>query len=129
MKFMLDHNLRSAAECLGDIGRVRVATLQTYGLPQHTDDVPLIKFAESKNLILVTNDRATIDEKKYPPQTHAGIIIFKGNELPKKEVVCARMKRLYQSGSRKSLRRNVTHLHKNKAVIYHSQTEFTELKF
>lgn len=109
---MLDYNLKGklVLECLGRLGAVDVKTTIECGYKQNeTDPVLINKGTLEHNRLLVTRDKNTIDEKKYKPCTHGGIIIIK-HARPTPDMVCDWMKAFIQSGKRAYAKGHVTYL-------------------
>jgi len=53
-----------------------VTKVQNIGLEGKEDEI-ILKYAQERNLTLVTYDRGFGNIRKYPPSTHSGIIIIK----------------------------------------------------
>jgi hypothetical protein len=116
LKLMVDYNLDPAAIAgLNKIGSIKAKRSIDYGLSQGADDKDLVY--NKKRCVLLTGDFRSIDEQKYPPCQHEGIIILKEQRaLPEKIVAC--VKALSQSGYRKETSHNVIYLWEKKAIIH-----------
>ena len=76
MKFKLDENMpRDAATRLSDEG-YDVETVIGEGLGGE-DDPPVLRAATDEGRILLTFDLDFADIRRYPPGTHAGIVVFR----------------------------------------------------
>jgi hypothetical protein len=113
---MVDYCLNPAAiEGLNDIGSVKAKRTTDYGFPQGADDKDLVY--NKKRCVLLTGDFRSIDEEKYPPCQHEGIIILKEQRAsPEKIVAC--VKAFSRSGYRKETSHNVVYLWEDKAIIH-----------
>ena len=75
MRFKLDENMpRDAATRLIDEG-YDVETVIGEGLGGE-DDPPVLRAATDEGRILLTFDLDFADIRRYPPGTHAGIVVF-----------------------------------------------------
>ena len=95
----------------------------------YTEDPELIQLGRRERFILLTSDVNSINIKKFPPCTHAGIIKMMG--MPSKEDVLARLHKLLRSGPHylKQIRSHVTHLTDEGATIYKEHNETVEVRF
>lgn len=76
MKVKLDENLpASLAELLRSHGH-DVATVRDENL-SGASDVRLVKASAAERRVLLTYDREFADVRRYPPGTHAGIVVFR----------------------------------------------------
>jgi hypothetical protein len=116
LKLMVDYNLDPAAiDGLNGIGPVKAQRTTDYGFAKGADDKDLVY--NGKRCVLLTGDFRSINERKYPPCQHDGIIILREQRaLPEKIVAC--VKAFAQSGYRKETWHNVIHLWLTKAIIH-----------
>ena len=76
MKFKLDENMPTdLVICLRDCGH-DVMNVMEEGLAGE-DDLPVLKAATRENRILLTFDLDFADIRRYPPGSHAGIVVFR----------------------------------------------------
>ncbi len=118
LKLMVDYNLNDP-EIMSElqrIGALKAKTIIECGFKQDTDDNTLVGATEDHGLLL-TGDKNTIDEHKYRPCTHGGIIIIK-HRRPTPQEIFRRMKAFCESGERKHAKGHVTHLMKDGGIIY-----------
>jgi hypothetical protein len=108
---MVDYNLKDKLilECLRKLGALDVKTTIECGYLQDTKDPILVRGTSEKKRLLLTKDRATIDEFAYPPCSHGGIIII-DHKRPTPDMVCDWMKSFIQSGQRAYAKHHVTYL-------------------
>jgi len=113
---MVDYNLNPAAiDGLNEIGSVKAKRTTDYGFSQGAADKDLVY--NKKRCVLLTGDFRSIDEQKYPPCQHEGIIILREQRAsPEKIVAC--IKAFSQSGYRKETSHNVIYLWEKKAIIH-----------
>src|SRR5437660_5667841 len=116
LKLMVDYNLNPAAiEGLNEIGSVKAKRTTDYGFAQGADDRDLVY--NKKRCVLLTGDFRGIDEERFPPCRHEGIIILKERRAsPEKIVACVKV--FSQSGYRKETSYNVVYLWQNRAIIH-----------
>lgn len=79
MKVKLDENLPAD---LGELLRTAgydVASVTEEGLAGH-DDPPVLQAATGEDRTLMSFDRGFADIRRYPPGTHAGIVVFRLND-------------------------------------------------
>ena len=130
IKLMIDHNFgKPVADQLNTIGPIKAATTLEYGFPQNADDEDIIASTEEHNCLLLTHDFNSINETKYPPCTHGGIIIFKHKQwFP--ETVREAVNALCLSGRRKEAEHSVTYLFSDRAIMHrHSEPFYLEVRF
>lgn len=85
MRFKLDENLpRSAAEPLRDFGH-DVDSVVDEGIAG-TDDRTVLKAATAGGRVVVTLDRGFGDVRRYPPGSHAGIVIVRVDDQSPRSV-------------------------------------------
>jgi hypothetical protein len=117
------------AEALNnDISFVKAKTTFECGFVQGTEDSVLIAGAKTENRILLTFDRNTIDKGRYPPCTHAGIIVIKGKHWAPDDIA-KRLKTFAHSGKRKLLMHSVTYLHRDHAVVHQHNGKQDRISF
>jgi hypothetical protein len=109
---MVDYNLKDplVLDCLRKLGALDVKTTIDCGYKQSEKDPVLInKGTLEQNRLLLTRDKNTIDEKKFKPCSHGGVIIIK-HPRPTANMICAWMKAFIQSGKRAYAKSHVTYL-------------------
>jgi predicted nuclease of predicted toxin-antitoxin system len=80
LRFKLDENIpRDAATRLREEGH-DVTTVLDEGLGGEADP-PVLKAATDEDRILITFDLDFADVRQYPPGTHAGIVVFRLQDL------------------------------------------------
>lgn len=128
IKLMIDTTFgKPVADALKVIGVVKVMTTIEYGFRYNAGDSEIIRKIKKDKYLLFTHDGSTINERRYHPCTHAGIIIFEG--IWSEEKIVERMKTFCQSGHKKLAPRCVTHLYEEKAIIYRHGEEVIEVPF
>lgn len=130
LKIMVDETFDGpVADALNDnVAFVKAKTTFDCGFAQGAADRVLITKAKAQNRLLLTFDRNTIDKRRYPPCTHAGIIIVKGKAWSPEGIV-TRMNAFAKSGNRKLLIHSVTYLHRDRAVIHQHNDKRDEIWF
>lgn len=118
LKVMIDEDFIDprTIECLKKLSSLKVKTIFECGFQMGEKDAVLISSTEDFG-VLLTGDKNTIDERKYPPCSHGGIIIVK-HKRPSADEICKRMKAFCLSGHRALAKNHVTHLYATHAVIY-----------
>lgn len=126
---MIDHTFgEPVAEKLNKLSAITAATTITRGFSDRRHDDDLVGFTKGDGCILLTFDHNTINEYKYPPCTHGGIIIVKGDWFP--ETIFTGIKRLCESGHRKVVPNHVTHLYvEQKRALIKTHKEEIPLNF
>jgi predicted nuclease of predicted toxin-antitoxin system len=81
-KFLIDEDMpRSAAVVLRDAGHT-AEDVRDVGLRGHGDQ-EIFDYAQARGAILITGDKGFSNTLRFPPGTHAGIIVVRlPNELP-----------------------------------------------
>ena len=127
LKLMIDYNLDpQVAECLNKLGAVKAKTIIDYGFKSNAEDTDLVY--NKHRCTLRTADKRTINETRFPPCEHDGIIPIK--ELrPSREKICACIKALCHSGHRKKVSHNVIHLWEDRAIIHKHEGKREEILF
>ena len=130
LKIMVDETFgEPVADALNkDIASIKAKTTFDCGFAQGTGDRDLIDKGKRLNRILLTFDRNTIDQRRYPPCSHAGIIIVKDKHWTTRSIV-KELKAFTQTGNRKLVLHSVTHLHRDHAVIYQHEGRKDEIWF
>jgi hypothetical protein len=111
-----------------NIAFVRARTTFDCGFVQGTVDQVLIREGKRLGRVLLTYDKTTINEKHYPPCSHAGIIIIKDGRWSSEKIV-KEVKALARSGNRRLASHNVIHLHHDHAVIHKHNGEKQSVRF
>jgi hypothetical protein len=131
LKLMVDYNIDPAVVGeLNTLGAVKAKTIIDYGFKQDAEDRELIYRGTNHNrCVLLTADNQSIDEHKYPPCGHGGIILIKPKR-PSKETIVTLVKAFCQSGHRSKASHNVVHLWADRATIYkhHGEREDVHLR-
>lgn len=85
-RFLVDEDLpRSTAVALRQAGHT-AEDVRDIGLRGHTDQA-VFEYAQSVGAILVTADKGFANVLRFPPGSHAGIMLVRvPNELPTREV-------------------------------------------
>ncbi len=128
-KLMVDNDFgKPVADAVNEIGsNVTAKTTVENGHDADEDDDVLIAYGAEKNWILLTHDKNTINERKFPPCNHAGIIIIK-EEFWFPETIVASLRALRSSGKGSLVSHHVTHLFPDKAIIHtHTGKEIVRL--
>jgi hypothetical protein len=123
---MIDEDLQDqrVIALLSKLKALKVKTTFECGFAQGTEDKTLVR-ATGENGLLLTADKNTIDERKYKPCCHGGIIIVK-HKRPTPDELYRRLKAFCQSGKRSLAKNHVTHLYGDRAVIHtHHQDPIT----
>lgn len=128
-KLMVDNDFgKPVADAVNGLGsNVTAKTTVEHGHPSDEDDDVLVAYGAQHNCVLLTHDKNTINERKFPPCKHAGIIIVKEKHWFPESIV-AGIKALRQSGRGGLVSHHVTHLFPDKAIIHtHTGTEEVRL--
>ena len=126
LKLMIDYNIDpKVVECLNKLGAVKAKTIIEYGFRPNAEDSQLVY--NDHRCALLTADKRTINEKKFPPCEHHGIILIK-EDRASKDKICACIKALCRSGHRKKVSHNVIHLWEKKAIIHKHDKEVEEVQ-
>lgn len=131
LKVMVDYCLKDPEiiEKLETLGALDVKTTIECGYFPHTkDDVLVWEGTQEKDRILLTGDFKTIDEHRYKPCHHGGIIIIH-HPRPSPDIVFAYVKAFLQSGERKYAKKHVTHITKNAVKIVTHEKEPVIVEF
>jgi predicted nuclease of predicted toxin-antitoxin system len=85
-RFLVDEDMpRSTAEALRQAG-YRAEDVRDLGLRGHTDQ-EVFEYAQALRAVLVTADKGFANALRFPPGSHAGIVVVRvPNELPTQEV-------------------------------------------
>jgi hypothetical protein len=116
---MVDYDLIDplVIKALHKIGAVDVKTIIECGFQPWTSDKTLVSATSEKRRILLSANFNDINEHKYPPCLHGGIILIK-HARPSPEVVYDRIKAFSKSGQRSLAKSHVTHLNASGATIH-----------
>jgi len=109
---MVDYNLKDPdiIQKLNSLGALDVKTTIELGYAQNAKDRELIWGATLKeDRILLTRDYRTIDERKFTPCKHGGVVILH-HQRPSADVVQKMVNALLKSGERKHAKGHVTHI-------------------
>lgn len=119
LKLMVDETFgKPVADALNEaIASVKAKTTLECGFAQGTSDRELISKAKKLDRVLLTFDHNTIDKRRYPPCSHAGIIIIKDKQWTKESIV-RELSAFGRSGNRKLVIHSVTYLHRDHAVVH-----------
>lgn len=130
LKLMVDYCLvdPDILNALKTIRSVRVKTTIECGFNQGEKDKVLVAATEPKHRILLTANFNDINERKYPPCGHGGIILI-NHPRPDSAVVLERVKAFVLSGSKSEAKGHVTYLNKDKAIIHKLHKEKREVRF
>ena len=123
LKLMIDYAFgKPVADILNTIRVVDAKTTTDYGFRQNAEDEEIIRGIENGGYLLLTHDRNTIDEYRFPPCSHAGIIIIRDKRWTE-EKVYERVRAFCRSGKKKFALHSVTYLHSEGAMILtHDET-------
>lgn len=115
---MVDYNLIDPEIIRGleNFGALDVKTILECGFNQNAKDKELIKGTSDLDRILLTGDFRSIDENKYKPCEHGGIMIIK-EKRPFPSDVIALVKAFLQCGQRRFAKHHVTYLKKDSLKI------------
>ncbi len=118
LKIMVDEDFLDprTLKCLSRLRALKVKTVIECGFAMGAKDTVLVQATGEEGLLL-TGDKNTINERKYPPCTHGGILIIK-HARPTPDEICRRVRAFCLSGHRAKAKNHVTHLHADKAIIY-----------
>lgn len=105
------------AEALNQIRVVDAKTTTDHGFQQNAEDEEIIRNIADDGYLFLTHDRNTIDEHRFPPCSHGGIIIVRDKRWTE-EKVFERVKDFCQSGQKSLAPHCVTYLHEDGAIIH-----------
>jgi hypothetical protein len=109
IRLLIDHNFgQPVADKLNELKYVSAITTIESGFSQRRSDADLVSFTTEDGCVFITHDHNTINEHRYPPCSHGGIIVIQGDWFP--ETVLAMFKKLWNSGSRRLIQSHVTRL-------------------
>lgn len=112
LKLLTDYHFgRPVADRLNDLGAVTAthSTGDRYQFKKDEDDDVIVRRIKDDGYIFLTHDRNTIKADKFPPCSHAGIIIIKDSRWSE-EKVFERIRALCLSGQRKLAAHAITYL-------------------
>ena len=105
MKIKLDENLPADLRELLHTAKHDTATVSEQGLAG-CDDPPILQAATAEGRILMTFDTDFADIRRYPPGTHAGIVVFRLRDQRWKTLQRP-VRRLVATGALKEVRRGL----------------------
>jgi hypothetical protein len=115
---MIDHVFgKPVADILSDIRVVDTKTTLEHGFRPHAEDEEIIRNIADDGYIFLTHDRNTIDEYRFPPCSHGGIIIIRDKRWTEEKVL-ERIRDFCQCGYKKLAPHSVTYLHAEGAIIH-----------
>lgn len=119
LKLMIDYNFgEPVANILNhNIRVVDAKTTIDHGFRDNAEDDEIIRNIADDGYILLTHDRSTINEYRFPPCSHGGIIIIRDKRWTEEKVL-ERVKDFCQSGHKKLAPHCVTYLHEDGAIIH-----------
>jgi hypothetical protein len=115
-------------EALRSIKSLDVKKTLDCGFNPWTHDQTLVEATEPQRRLLVTGNFRNINEKRYPPCGHGGIILI-NHPSPTGRVVGERMRAFARAGGRSHAKGHVTYLNRDKAVVHKLYKEITEVRF
>ncbi len=117
LNLMVDHVFgEPVARKLNEWGSIKASTIGGYGFRQNEKDDVLIESLEENNCLLLTHDHNTINERRYQPCSHGGIIVIPHDKWTP-DYVFERVKAFILSGKKALAEHCVTYLHPKKAII------------
>lgn len=131
LKIMIDEDLldKRTVAALQKVGSaVDVKTIFECNLKSGTKDKTLVAATTTKRRILLTANFNDINERKYKPCEHGGIILI-GHPNPSPEVVCNRLQAFCRSGKRSQAKGHVTYLRDDKFTIHKLHKEKIEERY
>jgi Domain of unknown function (DUF5615) len=130
LKIMVDYDLvdKRVIEALRRIGSVDVKTIIECGFEQDAHDKTLVAATDKQRRLLLTANYRNINEHRYEPCNHGGIILIK-HPRPTPDAVYARMKAFCQSGHRSLAKRHVTYLKEDGYTIHKLYSEVIEERY
>jgi hypothetical protein len=105
------------ANALNAIRVVNAKTTIEHGFRQNAEDEEIIRNIADDGYLFLTHDRNTIDERRFPPCSHGGIIIIRDKRWSE-EKVFQRVRDFCLSGQKKLAPHCVTYLHEKGAIIH-----------
>jgi hypothetical protein len=123
---LLDKRTIAALRSLGSA--VSVKTIEECSLALGTKDKILVAATKRKRRVLLTANYNDINESRYKPCGHGGIILI-DHPRPSPEVVCARLKAFCRSGKRSQAKGHVTYLRADKFTIHKLHGEKIEERY
>lgn len=131
LKVMVDEDLldKRTIAALQTIGAaVDVKTILECNLALGTKDKVLVSATSTKRRILLTANYNDINEHKYKPCEHGGIILI-DHPNPSPEVVRNRLRAFCRSGKRSHAKGHVTYLRADKFIIHKEHKEKIEERY
>lgn len=112
MKIKIDENLPDDLARLLRDAHYDVATVEEEALAGY-DDPPVLQAATAEDRILMSFDLGFADIRKYPPGTHAGIVVFRLTDQRWKTLQKP-VRRLVSTGALQELRRGLAIVDENR---------------
>lgn len=115
LKLMVDYNLKDPdiLQKLNSLGALDVKTTIELGYAQNAKDRDLILSATLKeDRILLTRDYNTINEHRFTPCMHGGVVILH-HRRPSADVVKKMVNALLKCGERRHAKGHVTHIRRD----------------
>lgn len=130
LKIIVDEDLLDPdiIDALKGIGVLHVKTLLECDLSCGTKDGPLVARAKAKERLLLTANYVDINERRFPPCTHGGIISI-DHKQPTAKIVRERIKAFCASGKKSSAKGHVTYLKEGKFIIHKLHKEKIEERY
>lgn len=130
LKIMVDEDLLDPdiVGALKGVGVLHVKTLFECELRQGAKDTALVDKARAKRRLLLTANYVDINERKFPPCTHGGIILI-DHKQPTAKIVRDRIKAFCASRQKSSAKGHVTYLKEGKFVIHKLHREKVEERY
>jgi len=128
LKVMVDEDLldKRTIAALHELGTaVAVKTILECGFALGSKDSVLVEATTTQRRILLTANFNDINERRYRPCEHGGIILI-DHPNPSPEVVSSRLKAFCKSGKRSQARGHVTYLKADKFIIHKLHKEKLE---
>jgi hypothetical protein len=131
LKLMVDEDLldKRTVAALHEVGAaVDVKTMLECNYPLGTKDYILVAATVEKRRILLTANYNDINENKYPPCGHGGIILI-DHPRPSPDEVISRLKSFCRSGKRSQAKGHVTYLRADGFTIHKLHREKVEGRY
>jgi hypothetical protein len=127
---MVDYDLvdPEILDALRRIKSVSVKTTIECGFDPWTKDGTLVDATSTKRRLLLTANYRDINERRYKPCLHGGILLIH-HPKPSWETVYERMKAFSESGGRSQAKGHVTYLKAEKAIVHKLFKEVVEVPF
>ena len=107
-RFLVDENLGTdVLSFLKRYSRIKAWSVREVSLAGAADK-DVISYARQNRLLLLTHDKL-LDERRCPVCTHFGILVIRTTVIAKE--LCARLKKVFQSGHMAECYHAVVHIH------------------